>query len=234
MNKKIIVFDFETTSIDPRIADPIQIAATVIDPYKLQIIEDSQFYSWCCPENIDAPTYIKNNLNTLQFHCKNYNISMDELIKRIKEAPSEKLIFEKFIEYIKKYHNTQGAQSIFTAPILSGFNVFNYDFIIFDRLCSKYKYLDKNNKQNIYSERDSMDIMKIAILWLNYIPDIRSYSMDSLRKYFNMDTGQAHDALFDVKQEAQILLKFLTLHKSLAKNIVFKNCFAKKEQEYAS
>lgn len=232
MNKKIIVFDLETSHIDTAVADPIQIAAIVIDPNRLQTLENSEFYSWCCPDNIDSPTYIKNNLSTLQFHCKNYNLSMDDLIQKIRESPSEKVVFEKFIDYIKKYHTTQSTQSIFTAPILAGFNVFNFDFPILDRLCTKYKILDKNNKQNLYNTRDSMDIMKIAMLWLNYLPDINSYSMDSIRKYFAMDNSQAHDAIFDVRQEAQILLKFLTLHKSLAKNIAFKNCFGTKEEQY--
>lgn len=227
MLKTVIVFDLETDSVDPLTTNPIQFGAIAINAVKLEIIPNSEFYSWCCPDNIDDQDYIKNNFSTLNFHCKNYNLTMDELINRIKNSPKEKLVMENFITYIKRYHITQGTQSIFTAPALAGYNSFNFDFPILDRLCKKYKLIDKNNNQNIYSTRDSIDIMKIVMLWFNSLTDINSYSMDSIRTYFGMDKSKSHDAIFDVRQEAQILIKFLSLHQRLSPNINFKNCFSK-------
>ena len=40
-----------------------------------------------------------------------------------------------------------------------------------------------------------------------------------------IDSDNAHDALKDVTDCANILIRFLKLHKNLAERIQFKNCF---------
>lgn len=227
MKKPIIVFDFETTSVDTDTTDIIQIGAIVVDPIRLEIIEGSEFYSWSRPDLIDDPNYYLNNKSTLDFHCKNYKTTPEKLIEKLKNSPAEKLVFENFKTYLSKYHIKQSGQTIFTAPILTGYNSFGFDFPILDRLCQKYGCIGKDKKQNLYFTRDAQDILKIITLWLSPIQEVKSYSMDSIREYFGMPSGQSHDALFDVKQEAAILIKFLNLHKDLCERIVFKNCFAK-------
>jgi len=223
-NKHYIIFDFETDSIDPEICSPIQIGAVAVDSTKLEIIPHSEFYSWCCPDDIDDLDYYKNHKATLDFHCKNYNISIDELLERIKNSPPEKTIFENFDTYLSKYHTKPNSQTIFTAPILAAYNGYNFDFPILDRLCKKYKRA-KDNKQNLYFNRDSIDILKIVSLWFSPLDDITSFSMDSVREYVGMAKAGAHDAIIDVRQEAALLIKFLKLHKQLAKRISFKDSF---------
>ena len=44
MNKnKICVFDFETDGANPNECSPVQLAAVMVDPYRLEIIKDSEF-----------------------------------------------------------------------------------------------------------------------------------------------------------------------------------------------
>lgn len=230
MSKTIIVFDFETDDTDPETTNPIQIGAVAIDSIRLKVIPDSEFYAWCRPDTIDDPNYIQQHKQTLDWHAKNYGWSIEKLMDKIKEQPSEKQVFENFVEYLKKYHTKASGQSKFTAPILAGFNSFNFDFPILDRLCKKYGRTDKNGKQDIYFTRDSIDIMKIVTLWLAPLNELKSFSMDNLRDYFGISSIGAHDASKDIKDEANILIKFLGLHKRLSTQIAFKNAFAPKEE----
>lgn len=227
MNKSYIVFDFETDEINPNKCSPIQFGATVIDPLKLKIIENSEFYSWCKPDDADTEDYFDNHKATLEFHMKNYGWSKEQLLDKIRSSPPEKTVFENFVDYIGKYHTKPSGKTIFTAPIIAGYNSFAFDFPILDRLCKKYNYVNKEGEQKLYFTRDAIDILKIVTLWLGPVTDISSYSMDSIRDYMGMATGQSHDAKFDVQQEAEILIKFLNLHKTLAQKIQFKNSFSK-------
>jgi DNA polymerase III epsilon subunit-like protein len=229
-DKIILVMDFETDHKLADIANPIQIGAIAIDPIRYQVIPNSEFYSWVRPDLIDHPNYMKDHEDTLKFHCRNYNMSMEKLLEKIREAPSEKQVFENFTEYTRKYHTKESSQTIFSSPALAGFNALAFDFPILDRLCKKYGYVDKNGQQKLYFTRDTIDIMKVVMMWLVPTRELRSYSMDTLREYFGMAAGQAHDALFDVKEEAEILIKFLKLHKRFAGQIKFKGAFSPKEE----
>ena len=41
--QKICVFDMETDGINPYQCSPVQIAAIIVDPIKLEIVKDSEF-----------------------------------------------------------------------------------------------------------------------------------------------------------------------------------------------
>ena len=49
--------------------------------------------------------------------------------------------------------------------------------------------------------------------------------MDTLREYFGIDSSNSHDALKDVKDTAEILIRFLKLHRKLFAKIQFKDSF---------
>ena len=53
--------------------------------------------------------------------------------------------------------------------------------------------------------------------------------MDYLRDYFGISKENAHDALQDVKDTANILTKFLLLQRNLSKKIRFEKAFANGE-----
>jgi len=227
MNKTCIVYDFESDSVDPETTNIIQIAALAIDPERLQIIPDSEFNSWSCPDDITNPRYYEDHKKTIDWHAKNHNTTPEKFITKVKACPNEKLVFENFVEYLKKYHTKPSGQTIYTSPMLAGFNSFTFDNIILDRLCKKYGRTDVNGKQNLYFTRDTIDIMKMATMWIGPTNDLRSFSMDSIREYMGLSTFGAHEALKDVRDEAAILIKFLGLHQTLAKKVQFKDCFKK-------
>ena len=56
--------------------------------------------------------------------------------------------------------------------------------------------------------------------------DIKSLSMDSMRDLLGMDKDNAHDALQDVKDTANILIAFMKLHRRFSPNVKFEKAFA--------
>jgi DNA polymerase III epsilon subunit-like protein len=49
--------------------------------------------------------------------------------------------------------------------------------------------------------------------------------MDNLREYFGIDKDGAHDAIKDVKDTADIMIRFMKLHRNVASKVKFKNSF---------
>jgi DNA polymerase III epsilon subunit-like protein len=96
---------------------------------------------------------------------------------------------------------------------------------ITDRLSVKYGQTNKENQTNIFHPRDRIDIMNIAWLWLSNVSELKSLSLDSLRSYLGINKDNAHDAMKDVRDCADILIRFLRLHKNLSAKIQFKGSF---------
>jgi hypothetical protein len=49
--------------------------------------------------------------------------------------------------------------------------------------------------------------------------------MDNLRDYLGISKDGAHDALKDVKDSAEILIRFLKLYRNMANKVKFKDSF---------
>jgi DNA polymerase III epsilon subunit-like protein len=69
--------------------------------------------------------------------------------------------------------------------------------------------------------------MNLVFYWFENNSDLKSYTLDSLRDYFGISKDGAHDALKDVRDTAEIIIRFLKLHRSLSQKIKFKNSFTK-------
>ena len=70
--------------------------------------------------------------------------------------------------------------------------------------------------------------MQHIYCWFENHAEVNKYNMDYLRDYFGMPSENSHDALQDVKDTANILIRFLKLQRSMIENnkIQFKNAFA--------
>ena len=71
-----------------------------------------------------------------------------------------------------------------------------------------------------------VDIMDNVFLWTEGDPSVRSISMDSLRERMGLSTENAHDALQDVKDEANIFIKLLKTHRAVYQEIELEKAFA--------
>jgi DNA polymerase III epsilon subunit-like protein len=72
-----------------------------------------------------------------------------------------------------------------------------------------------------------VDVMNLIFYWFEHNNDLKSYTLDNIRDYMGLSKDGAHDALKDVKDTAQILIRFLKLHRNLGQKIQFKEAFVK-------
>ena len=57
-------------------------------------------------------------------------------------------------------------------------------------------------------------------------PEIKSISMDNMREYMGLSDENAHDALQDVKDTANIMIRFMKFYRGLASRTKFEKAFA--------
>lgn len=225
LSKKICVFDFETDGSNPRECSPVQLAAVIIDPIKLEIIKDSEFNVYLKPDLLEQNIDHQYGTDILDFHAKVKGCSQSEIVESWKNYPKQDHAWKQFINYLEKYHCRSSRKNEFSAPIAAGYNIHRFDMIIVNRLSQKYKNTNKENYTNIFNPRDVLDIMNLIFYWFESIEKIKSYSLDNIRDYLGIDKSGAHDALKDVTDCANILIRFLKLHRNLSPKVNFENSF---------
>lgn len=207
----IIVFDFETGSLDINKCEVIQVAAMAIDKKNLEPIKDAVFETLIKPRDF----------NNLQDEALAINKKTRE---ELKQAPNLDVVWKRFIEFLSMFNAGKGNM---TAPIPAGKNIRHFDMPIFQRLCSELGYVDKNGNQSWFNRRNMYDLDEIMMLWFDNTNVIPNYKMDTLRDFFGMSKANAHDALTDVIQTSDVILHFLKLHRSIFPKIKFKDAFRK-------
>lgn len=226
---KICVFDFETDGKDPRSCSPVQLAALMVDPVKLEIVPNSEFNISIKPEKLENdPNYTYKNSedgDILAWHSKVRACSEKEILDSWNKATSQKQAWNMFTDYLQLHHSRSSKKSKFSAPIASGYNIIRFDLKIIERLSAKYGSLNKEGEVDIFAPRDTIDIMFLVYPWFANIEELKSISLDNVRKYLGIPLDGGHDALKDVTDCANILVRFLKLHKSLAEKIAFKDAF---------
>lgn len=222
---KICVFDLETDGANPNVCSPVQIAAVIVDPIKLNIVPNSEFNIILKPEKLEENPEFNYDNDILDFHAKVRNCSQAQILKSWTNAMPQKQGWQMFIDYLDLHHCRTSKKSQFSAPIAAGYNINRFDLKITNRLSQKYGNINKESDSNIFYPRDVLDIMNLLYYWFAYIDDIKGLSLDTIRQYLGISGENAHDALKDVKDCADILLRFLKLHKNLSQKIKFKDSF---------
>ena len=224
---KICVFDFETDGVNPNVCSPVQLAAVMVDPIKLEIIKNSELNIKLKPEKLENPDFVYDN-DILDCHAKVRGSNRESILAEWKQYPSQKNSWGLFTDYLDKYHSRSTKKSQFSAPIAAGYNIYRFDLNIVERLSAKYGNTNKENRSSLFFYRDVIDIMNIMFLWFENNPDLKSYSLDNVRDYLSIDKEGAHDAMKDVQDCAEILIRFLKLHRKLGQKILFKDSFTTK------
>jgi len=225
--QKILVYDFETDSPNPQTCNPVQLASIVVNPRTLQIEKDSAFNSVMCPTELinDEAKYIQEHGNTIDWHARQRNCTPEDIVQSWKSAPSEKDVYDSFKSYLLQYHSRTKRKCKFSAPIKAGYNIIRFDNIIMERLCKKYGDLDKDRDMTLFYPRDQIDAMMLVFNWFENMNEPKSYSMDILRPFFGIAEEGAHDALKDVEDTAELIIRFMRLHRKYADKIRFKGAF---------
>ena len=196
-----IVFDFETGSRNPQKTQPTQIAALALDGrnFKLKGTFNSEIRPILDDEKAMEMGFDPLEDEALRITGKN----REDLAK----APMPKTVWKKFVNFVNQY-NWKGTQ--FFAPIPAGFNIIGFDMIIVNRMCKAYGPYDKDRQQQkLFNKIYKVDMMDNMFMWTEGDPAIKSISMDSLRDRMGLSKENAHDALQDVKDTANIMIKFM-------------------------
>ena len=212
------MFDFETGGRNPLRCQPTQIAALALDGRDFK--PKGEFNSLMLPI-LDDEKAIELGLDPLEEEAlKKTRKTREELAK----APSPKVVWSKFCDFVNKY-NWKG--TTYFAPIPCGFNIIGYDMKIIDRLCQQYgPWDDKRQSQKLFHQIYKIDVMDDIWLWTEGDPNVKSISMDSLRERMGMSSENAHDALQDVKDVANIFIKLQKSRRAVYRNMKFDKAFA--------
>lgn len=219
----------ETDGSDPSACSPVQLAAVVVDPVNLEIIRDSEFNINFKPEVLEKDESYVYTTDILDFHSKVKGCSKDDILNSWKTYPNQNQAWTMFVSYLEKYHSRSSKKSQFSAPIAAGYNINRFDMVIVDRLSNKYKNLNKEGRTDLFYPRDVLDVINLVYYWFENNDDIKSLSLDNLRDYFGINKEGAHDAMKDVYDTANILIRFLKLHRNLSNKIKFKGAFKDKD-----
>lgn len=220
MLNPICVFDFETDNSDEKVANPVEVACKMIDPFTLTPIIGSEFLSDIKPYGIDEPGYFtKERESTIDFHCKIKKCTRDELLTKWRSAPTEQIVWSLFVKHVNKYNKSNNQWG---APHPAGANIRNFDLPIVARLNERYKVVKLFN----YEVLDTRELMFYWLIWDN---SLTKRTMDSLRKYFGIGSENAHNAMKDVDDSTTILCRFLKFHKAHFEKANFKGAFKDNE-----
>lgn len=221
--RKICVFDFETDSPDPNICQPVELAAIMIDPRKLNFIKGSEFSSMMKPTNINKEDYYDEHKDTIDWHARTLGKQPLEVLESWKQAPLQKNVWKDFKTYLDMYHMSGSRKSHYTAPVPAGTNIIDFDLPIIERLSKKYKDTDNKEKTKLFFRRDKVDLLNLSFLFFENLDEPTSYSMDILRDFFGMSSKGAHTALQDVKDTGELIIRFLKLARHTASKTTFKD-----------
>jgi DNA polymerase III epsilon subunit-like protein len=216
--RDFIVFDFETGSRNPHKTQPTQIAALALDGRNLAL--KGTFNSEIQPI-LDEDKAISAGLDPVEDEAlKITNKNRQDLAN----APPLKSVWAKFTAFVNQYN---WKNDPFFSPIPVGYNIIGFDMIIINRLCEQFGPWDnKREQQKLFSKVYKVDVMDNMFLWTESDPTIKSISMDSMREKMGLSKDNAHDALQDVKDTANIFIKLLKTHRAVYQNITLDQTFA--------
>ena len=218
-NRDYIIFDFETGSRNPNKTQPTQIAAIALDGRNLAV--NGTFNSEIKPI-LDDDKAIKAGLDPIEDGALRVTNKTREALAK---APALKSVWNKFTKFVDQY-NWKGEP--FFAPIPVGYNIIGFDMIIVNRLCKEFgRWDDTREQQKLFSKVHKVDLMDNMFMWTEGDPSVRSISMDTLRERMGLSKENAHDALQDVKDTANIFIKMLKTHRAVYQNIELDKAFAK-------
>ena len=217
-NRDFIVFDFETGSRNPHKTQPTQIAAIALDGRNFSV--KGSFNSEIKPI-LDDEKAIKAGVDPIEDGAVRVtNKTREELAK----APALKSVWKKFCTFVDQYN---WKKDPFYNPIPVGYNIIGFDMIIINRLCKEYGQWDNSREQQkLFSKVFKVDLMDNMFMWTEGDPSVRSISMDTLRERMGLSTENAHDALQDVKDTANIFIKLAKTHRAVYQEIELDKAFA--------
>lgn len=224
-----VVYDFETYGLDPKTSEVIQVGMKAYNGVTLEPIPVSQggeFESMMkplYPERLDSPGAQK------ALECNKKTKA------QILAAPDQKVVWQRAIKWVAQWNNKQAPFG--GKPIACDKNIRNFDTHFL--LALNTLYGPQKEKTYLFNNRLNVDLEDFLHHWFSFDETLPNLKMDTVREYFGMDSTNGHDALCDVQQTGDLIMKFLRLYRTLSQKkrgngepfIPFKNSFAAAQQK---
>lgn len=197
----LCVFDYETGGRNPETCEITKIGAQILDR-NLRVIDE--FNANLKPENLDA--------------VEDDALRITRLTReQLETFPETAIVWQAFVDFVNK-HNKKN--SVYTAPIPAGYNIINYDMVLTRRYCKKYKtsWDDSRNDQKLFSQVYKFDILDHMWFWFENNSEIENLKLTTILEYMGArqeDIAEAHDALQDVKNTTNIILRLLKMQRAM-------------------
>lgn len=218
-----IVFDFETSGKNPNGCQLTQIAAVVVHGKKLTLQPGGVFDIEVRPE-FDDEKAIAAGFDPVEQEALDITRKTRE---QLEKAVGPKVAWQQFANFVSKF-NMKG--SPYYAPIPVGYNINNFDLPIVNRYCNLYGPKDeKSGKQKLFNQIYKVDMMDNLFMWFEDHDAVQKLNMGYLRDYFGFSEdskSNAHNALSDVIDTANIFTRFLKFHRRQTSKTKFEKSFA--------
>ena len=195
-NKNFIVFDIETSGLNPKNSEIVQIAATALKYSDYTEIENGKFTILIKPQKPNEAS--KEALAVIGDSLWN---------AANKDGLHPKVAMRKFKEYIDSMNPTK---KFWTAPILVGFNIINFDIPFIRHHMAEHKLLDLDED----SPWSNIQIDMMPLMFSIFGRDgLKNNKMDTYAELMGLSRATSnHDASEDVeitKKMFQRYMKFM-------------------------
>lgn len=195
-NKNFIVFDIETSGLNPNNAEIVQIAATALKYSDYSEIENGKFSMLIKPQKPNEAS--KEAIAVIGDHLWN---------SANNEGLHPKVALRKFKEYIDSMNPTK---KFWTAPILVGFNIVNFDIPFIKHHMAEQKILSLDDD----APWSNIQIDMLPLMFSIFGRDgLKNNKMDTYAELMGMSRATGtHDASEDVditKKMFQRYMKFM-------------------------
>lgn len=212
------IVDFETGGKNPYTCQAMSLACVVVDPVRLQILGDGDFYSliraswdeeWCVKNGVEVPSDEALNITGLTREDS-------------EKAPSWQEVHSRFESHVKKFWT---GNSVWKAPLFCGFNT-HYDLTIINRACQQWGSYDKEYRKNaLFHPIHEICVMRNFFQMVENKKGWFSVSLDNIRTALGISKTNAHNSLQDCRDTAAILIKYMKWNRSNCNKLKLEGSF---------